>query len=233
MNAPVSTLKLEMILATVDPIYNEIAAPSKCLVLRTPKDFSPEHLVLAPRHSLDKTPEWRHARQLIAYILVQDEEGKILTYRRTTEGGENLLHGSVSIGWGGHTDLEDINVYPDAPSRINVEGTLSNAALRELHEELGLEPENFIVHPNTLDVPPARKCMIISNEDAVGQVHVGLVYKVCVSSNVSFKVENTGKLLGFKTLEEIQALGEALEGWTANLLGELISSPDEPVPDLI
>lgn len=233
MNAPVSTLKLEMILATVDPRYNEMAAPAKCLILRTPQDFSPEHLVLAPRHSLDKTPEWRHARQLIAYILVQDEDGKILTYRRTTEGGENLLHGSVSIGWGGHTDLEDINVYPDAPSRINVEGTLSNAAFRELHEELGLEPENFLVHARPADEPPARKCMLVSNEDAVGKVHIGLVYKVCVPNNVVLKVENTGKLLGFKTLEEIQALGDALEGWTANLLRELILSPDEPVPALI
>lgn len=97
-------------------------------------------------------------KQLIPYLLV-DHRGRLATYNRA--GAEARLHGLWSVGIGGHIDRIDATAAPW--------DTIQQAALRELTEEL----------PG-VSQPAALQFLGLINEDEtpVGQVHLGLVFRI-------------------------------------------------------
>lgn len=116
----------------------------------------------------DKIEEWEAGAempaflQVIPYILFR-HKGRYLRYLRTSSGGDNRLHGKISVGIGGHIDLQDISVNDQGV--IDLEATLSTAALRETQEEIGL----------SLVENPRWEACLYAQETAVDTVHIGIV----------------------------------------------------------
>lgn len=116
-------------------------------------------------------------KQLISYCLLENENNQLLVYERLSGGGEDRLHGQSSIGVGGH--MNDI-VGADTINEV-----LRTNAQRELEEEVGLAPEE------------SQNLQYIGfiNDDTneVGEVHLGVVFKIKVNSN-NVEVQETDTL---------------------------------------
>jgi predicted NUDIX family phosphoesterase len=176
-----------------------------------PKDiesfpFDANEVWIGPRKHLE---EMETFRQLIPYVIVARDD-KFLVYKRTKKGGESRLHDKFSLGFGGHIDVSDVTVAIGGQS-IDLDGTIANAAAREMIEELNLsEGQEYIPYG-----------MIVDDGDAVGRVHVGIVLIAHVTGIVVSR-EPQIDLVGFKTLEEIDAM--ELEGWSRILIDALVGT---------
>jgi predicted NUDIX family phosphoesterase len=126
------------------------------------------------RDEAERTPAWK---QWIPYCMLRcgdwsergaPEERGVLLVQRTKKGGEARLHGSWTVGLGGHIEPCDAPTSdPTAPDA----GSFFRAALaRELDEELLLPPGPM----------PEPRLLGLINDDGteVGQVHAGLAYCV-------------------------------------------------------
>jgi predicted NUDIX family phosphoesterase len=116
--------------------------------------------------ALEHDPSWK---QLIPYGVLW-HGGRVLVYRRRSEGGDPRLRRRVSLGVGGHVEPRD---QPDEDR--DQEGVLSalfgRCLRRELHEELGVEPSSV------------RLAGLLDDaSDDVGSVHVGVIFSVEVDS---------------------------------------------------
>src|SRR5690606_3231689 len=91
----------------------------------------------------------------------------VLAVQRTKGQSERRLHGSWSIGLGGHVEPEDARA-PGIPTEAAQTSLFDRALARELAEELDLEA-----------APRAQpRCIGLLNDDSspVGRVHAGLVH---------------------------------------------------------
>lgn len=92
--------------------------------------------------------------QLLPYVVIKHKE-HILTYSRA-KGAETRLHGSRSLGFGGHMDMDK------APEDLAV--ALQTECAREIMEEVGLT------------LPGFNFTHIISDySNSVGSVHLGVL----------------------------------------------------------
>ena len=118
-------------------------------------------------------------KQLISYCILENENDEILVYERLTGGGEGRLHCLSSIGVGGHMN--------DVPNATNVEEVIRDNAERELEEEVGLDKENV----KNMELIG----FINDDQNEVGKVHIGLVFKLKVNeSSVEAKETDTLKI---------------------------------------
>lgn len=134
------------------------------------------------RGDMEEDPSYK---QLISYCILENENDEILVYERLTGGGEARLHGLSSIGIGGHMNqLDD----------TQIEGVLLDNAARELEEEVGVKD----VNPLNLNLIG----FINDDDNEVGRVHIGLVFKLKVKASevyvnetdtlkIEWKPENT------------------------------------------
>lgn len=126
------------------------------------------------RGDMEEDPNYK---QLISYCLLENENDQLLVYERLSGGGEDRLHGQSSIGVGGH--MNDI-VGADTINEV-----LRTNAQRELEEEVGLAPEQ------------SQNLQYIGfiNDDTneVGEVHLGVVFKIKVNTN-DVEVQETDTL---------------------------------------
>lgn len=119
-----------------------------------------------PRDLLEISPV---LRQVIPYTVIRWKD-KILTYTRTPKGGEQRLHNKISVGFGGHIEINDANPEMTriaADQRFDLESTLREAAHREVREEIG-----------DIGAKVKRRNwtgFIIENAGLVNQCHIGLV----------------------------------------------------------
>lgn len=127
-------------------------------------------------------------KQLIPYILVTNNEGKILSYQR--KGTESRLHGLWSVGVGGHIDEEDQAIN-------DLKETIIKGTSRELLEELNIKNP----FENT-----GFKCLGIINEEKTktGRTHLGLVFNCQISENTNLIYEKELHNPTWLPLEEIQ-----------------------------
>jgi len=96
-------------------------------------------------------------KQLVGYVIFRWRD-QIFHYRRSRQVGETRLAGLRSVGIGGHVNADDVG------NRSTPEA-LAVAIQREVAEEVTL---------NT--IPTVRYVGVInSDEDPVGQVHLGIV----------------------------------------------------------
>lgn len=94
--------------------------------------------------------------QILGYVVIKCGE-EYLTYSRK-KGAEARLHGSLSIGFGGHVDITDFG-------EEGYKGALISSTKRELKEELNLE---VILSEDSF------KNLLVDLKNSVGEVHVGL-----------------------------------------------------------
>lgn len=130
------------------------------------------------RGDMEEDPSYK---QLISYVLIKSEQDEsTLVYKRLGGGGEERLHGLLSIGVGGHMN--------DVPEVTDIDSKLSVNAARELEEEVGLSADS---------VKDMEIMGLINDDDnEVGRVHIGLVLSVTVDpAAVSSKEEDTLELI--------------------------------------
>lgn len=138
-------------------------------------------------------------KQIIPYVILQKEDGKIACYQR--HGTEKRLHGFYSCGFGGHVEEND--------KGSSVLKTIKNGMLRELGEEVSnfpsLRAENEAILLEPLGV-------INEVESEAGLVHLGVVFLgKCKNGFVPKEADET-KGLEWKTRSELSSVQTEL--WT-------------------
>jgi predicted NUDIX family phosphoesterase len=133
-------------------------------------------------------------KQIIPYLVVS-QNGRVMLFQRTKRGGEGRLHGLFSIGVGGHI------ARGDAPSAAEA---VAEGMRRELEEELSLS-----------GAWSARLVGVLNDDDnAVGQVHFGLVHVVDVPAG-EIAIRETDRLTGrLATPGEVRDAYPRMETWS-------------------
>ena len=147
------------------------------------------HHEFRPRPEMETDPAYK---QIIPYVLVT-RGAEAFVMQRLKKGGEQRLHGLLSLGVGGH-----INPVDEA------EGSALTAGLRrEVDEEVALER---VVSLTPLGV-------INNDRDEVGRVHLGFLFRLEAEGAVT--VRETEKLSGsFMPIAALPALRDKMEGWS-------------------
>jgi predicted NUDIX family phosphoesterase len=149
-------------------------------------------------------------KQIIPYMVVR-QNGRVMLFQRTKQGGEGRLHGLFSIGVGGHV------ARGDAPSPGEA---VREGMRRELEEELALA-----------GAWSAHLVGVLNDDDnAVGQVHFGLVHIVDVPSG-AVSIRETERLTGrLATVAEVHAAYDRMETWSqlvvdAGIVEDAVAAP--------
>ena len=141
--------------------------------------------------------------QILPYIAITDGQGKYLSYSRN--GTETRLHGSRSIGIGGHVDITDIN------ENLDILELIYTATQRELKEEILWQD-----YDDYLAVDFDK--LIVDTSNAVGSVHVGL-FATLVYPNAKPQAElHDAQWL---TLDELKSNIDEYESWSQIIIKEL------------
>ena len=147
------------------------------------------HHEFRPRPEMETDPAYK---QIIPYVLVT-RGAEAFVMQRLKKGGEQRLHGLLSLGVGGH-----INPVDEA------EGSALTAGLRrEVDEEVAME--------RAVSLTPLG--VINNDRDEVGRVHLGFLFRLEAEGAVT--VRETEKLSGsFMPIAALPALRDKMEGWS-------------------
>ena len=147
------------------------------------------HHEFRPRPEMETDPAYK---QIIPYVLVT-RGTEAFVMQRLKKGGEQRLHGLLSLGVGGH-----INPVDEA------EGSALTAGLRrEVDEEVAVE--------RAVSLTPLG--VINNDRDEVGRVHLGFLFRLEAEGAVT--VRETEKLSGsFMPIAALPALRDKMEGWS-------------------
>ena len=156
------------------------------------------------RGCMEENPDYK---QLIPYVIVVNENNEILTYKRSTKGGEKRLHNIYSIGIGGHID--------EPEELTKTKQIIQDSLIREMKEELGTSI-------NWSEQDFQFKGTIYNNSDEVGKVHLGLLYIVKINSK---ELLEEGELdivtdRQFLTIKRLTSKGD-LEAWSQFIVEKL------------
>lgn len=167
--------------------------------------LNPAVTAFRPRGEMEEDPSFK---QLIPYVIFRhtNDQGvvRVFHYLRGSGQGEKRLHAKRSIGIGGHISSVDA-----AQSNVYAEGMR-----RELEEE---------VHIQTAYT---ERCVGMLNDDEseVGRVHLGVVHIIDVEQPAVTPRESELHEAEFKTLDELFALKDEFETWSAICLDALFAN---------
>ncbi|PTI75635.1 NUDIX domain-containing protein [Staphylococcus xylosus] len=150
------------------------------------------------RGDMEEDPTFK---QLIYYCILENENDELLVYERLSGGGEARLHGQSSIGVGGHMN--------DVKGAESINEVLRVNAQRELEEEVGLsesKSQNL-----------AYIGFINDDTNEVGEVHLGVVFKIHVNSNDVEAMETDTLRIKWVDQSKIEDYDE-FETWSALIL---------------
>lgn len=150
------------------------------------------------RGDMEEDPAYK---QLISYCILENENDELLVYERLSGGGESRLHGQSSIGVGGH--MNDVKGAESINEVLRINGQ------RELEEEVGLsesKSQNL-----------AYIGFINDDTNEVGEVHLGVVFKIHVNSNDVEAMETDTLRIKWVDQSKIEDYDE-FETWSALIL---------------
>lgn len=156
-----------------------------------------DHTEYIPRSQCETDERWQ---QLVPYVVVRCN-GLILAYQRA--GSEKRLDGLWSIGVGGHVNDED---------KAWIHGVI-----REIREETGFSD---LIDTGMLKGPLG---FLRDDSNAVGRVHLGVLYTLDVPSFDSVKMVECATS-GWYTADELDwwfAKRDKLENWSRMALDVL------------
>lgn len=148
-------------------------------------------------------------KQLIPYVTIRRGD-EYLSYERLKGGGEERLHHTISIGFGGHMN----DVRNEHGMSVRFKDKIMDNLWRELEEEL-----DFSFGPDDCGL---RFVGVINDDDdplEVGKYHLGIaaILDIPVDAEVRVK-EADAHDISFKTLDELEAGKDAAEAWTRHLI---------------
>jgi predicted NUDIX family phosphoesterase len=153
-------------------------------------------------------------KQLIVYVVIKYDD-QYLGYQRTEKSDENRLRTKISIGIGGHININDkqqLTLFTDTNSEKEV--FIQEAARREINEELKLG--------TTEDKDIRILGFINDNTDDVGKVHFGIVCMLAVDKKtIKGKFERGISKVVFYTKKELNENIEYMENWSKILITEI------------
>ncbi|MFK4132018.1 hypothetical protein ACI2KR_06945 [Pseudomonas luteola] len=190
-------------------VETQIQAGPQPFIGMFPIEFSSGDLKVAQRAGLEK--DFSH-RQLITYALVSSGD-KYATYRRTPKGNEAGLHGAISIGFGGHVDINDVQ---HVNSVIDLNKTIELSMSREISEELDLNGAKVV----SFEILSKK---IVSNLTDVDKVHIGIIAIMKVDKEVAKSGEDQLDFMGFLSIDELKHLcsTDNVENWSKALIESL------------
>lgn len=198
-------MKLALCVQAIDVLHADEFQSGTSTIRSIPFDLNSLQTSLVDRE-ICETDE--NTLQLIPYITLMDEHGRVFCYSRGAESGELRLRTKLSIGLGGHMDVAPAN------SELLTE-LLALEAQRELQEETGLDHIDFHF-----------RMLLIDRSDAVGRVHLGLPTLVPVRSDVVMTLESqvitNGQFLFPAELMENDVY-QRLENWSKQVICNLDS----------
>jgi predicted NUDIX family phosphoesterase len=132
------------------------------------------HLWFGPREVLEYKPEFK---QIIPYVVVANNNNRILIYKRSSAKGDRRLNSLYSIGLGGHIKISDLEISSFTGNKqfINLNALLFSAMKRELNEELPID-EYFVDNKTTSVLGFINLEGKPSKDVHVNDVHFGIVY---------------------------------------------------------
>ncbi len=160
-----------------------------------------------PRAEVETQPEWQ---QVIPHLVVRDG-GRLLAMRRLRAGSEPRLRGQVTLGVGGHVNIDD--------------GTLEQAwaagCRREWLEEVVCDRQ----------VPATAVGLLKDDVGAVGRVHLGVLVLV-EAAGAAVAVREEDKLEGRMTdLHQLGIHYLEMETWSQFVYDALVGEGIEAGPD--
>lgn len=143
-------------------------------------------------------------KQIIPYAIFHHQD-RILRYFRGGGSGEKRLASKASIGIGGHINDTDF----------------ANASLDRDTYQVGIERE--IEEELNIDCDYSQKIIGLINDDSneVGQVHLGVVHLVSLSSEAVSANEDNINDLAFIPFTELSQQTDTLETWSQLCLASL------------
>ncbi|WGS65538.1 NUDIX domain-containing protein [Marinitoga aeolica] len=133
-------------------------------------------------------------KQIIPYVVIKDEKGKILVVQRTKKQTEKRLHNLYSVGIGGHINPIDESNNPEL--------TFYNGLNRELNEELYIDKLKSLEYVG----------LILDDSTEVSRVHLGILFIAYVTTADIREKENFNELW----LDELEFrnFNGNFEGWS-------------------
>lgn len=197
----------EVIACTAASIVNNYVPYPICRTLYRHLDVITQERVAKRRGDVENDPNWK---QLIPYGIITQEsevsEMSVLTYSRTTAGGESRLHNLRSIGFGGHMRRNE---------------SVLDCIKRELNEELKYVDGKWsdVVKDSCLN-NFEYFWTINDNSTPVNSVHFGMV--MFIEADLDRIVINEDALADIKplTMSELYTQIDQYEPWSQMLIKE-------------
>ena len=171
-----------------------------------PEYFSLNHRNVVDGLFMDKFITGINFPQVLPYVVIRSG-GMYLTYSRK-RGEEVRLHGTRSIGFGGHIDL------PDVSSKGEIKDVILKACERELQEEIGLHLSNF-------EERVVFNHSITDYTNTVGMVHFG-IFAVVDLDNAEWQTLNIDpdeiSDARWLTAAELKADNAMYESWSQAII---------------
>ncbi|MGG3572186.1 hypothetical protein ABES25_03060 [Bacillus gobiensis] len=135
-----------------------------------------EHFSEMRRGDAEEAPEFK---QPIPYVVIKRKD-EVFVYERLSGGGEARLHNKLSLGFGGHMNMEHGQSFQEL-LKINTD--------RELEEEL------IINEPDKLGMTAIG--LINDDETNVGAVHIGILSALELKDDADVAVRETEQIRGY------------------------------------
>jgi predicted NUDIX family phosphoesterase len=186
-------------------------------------DIDPRTVFIGHRDYLDNVndigdPDFLQA---IGYAVIKHPQYGILAYQR--KGSEGRLNGKISIGFGGHTSIQDIVPF-DKTEEIDLFSSVKEGLYREIEEEVYFSSEHGRLFNHT-DYCSDTELLgyIACDKTPVDKLHLGFVSLFTLHDKViSAQLGDHGKTLFWIPLEEIKNVNlDDCEEWTKIVLATL------------
>ena len=145
--------------------------------------------------------------QVLPYVTIHCGE-HVLIYSRS-KGAEERLHGSLSLGFGGHVDIDDFH------ADHGYKECIKTGVVREIQEELNLNIAGQVYIKDLTRV-------IVDNTNQVGQVHLGLPLALEVASHEAVEPDPEETYQArWVDVQWLQENVELFESWSQMLIKQL------------
>lgn len=157
-------------------------------------------------------------KQLVSYVVLKNRENQVLSFVRGTFGQkESLLQGVLCIGFGGHVNVTDIDLFGVEDAGIK------NSAFREIYEEI-----------KGLNISDLKYIGVINDDSSpLGLNHFAFVLEGKLPAKFNektFSREMSINKIRFLTPKELWERFHELEFWSQLLVKNLFAKPKHHNP---